>query len=40
VVPGSATGELAGISGEGRFEAPHGPTATYALEVAFDRSLV
>lgn len=38
VLPGSATGELAGISGEGRFEAQHGPTATYTLEVAFDRS--
>jgi hypothetical protein len=33
VIPGSATGDLAGITGEGRFEAPHGPNATYMLEV-------
>jgi hypothetical protein len=36
VIPGSATGGLAGISGEGRFEAPHGPTATYTMDVEFD----
>jgi hypothetical protein len=33
VIPGSATGDLAGITGEGRFEAPHGPNATFTLEV-------
>ena len=33
VIPGSATGDLAGITGEGRFESPHGPNATYTLEV-------
>jgi hypothetical protein len=36
VIPGSATGGLSGISGEGRFEAPHGPTATYTMDVEFD----
>jgi hypothetical protein len=36
VIPGSATGDLAGIRGGGRFEAPHGPTATYTLDVTFD----
>lgn len=33
VLPESATGDLAGITGTGRFEAPHGPKATYTLEV-------
>jgi hypothetical protein len=33
VIPGSATGDLTGITGKGRFEAPHGPNATYTLEV-------
>jgi len=33
VIPGSATGDLAGMTGTGRFEAPHGPNATYTLEV-------
>jgi hypothetical protein len=33
VIPGSATGDLAGVTGAGRFEAPHGPNATYTLEV-------
>lgn len=32
VVPGSGTGELAGIGGEGSFEAPGGPEVTYELE--------
>lgn len=32
VVAGSGTGELAGIAGEGSFEAPGGPEATYELE--------
>jgi Protein of unknown function (DUF3224) len=33
VVPGSSTGELAELSGHGRFEAPHGSRATYELEL-------
>ena len=32
VVSGSSTGELAELSGSGRFEAPHGSRATYELE--------
>ena len=32
IVPGSGTDELAGIRGEGMFEAPHGSKATYRLE--------
>jgi hypothetical protein len=32
VVEGSGTGDLEGIDGEGRFDAPGGPTATYSLE--------
>lgn len=32
VILGSGTGALAGISGEGHFEAPHGPTATYTID--------
>ena len=31
VIPGSASGELSGLIGEGRFNAP-GPRATYSLE--------
>jgi len=37
IVPGSGTGELAGIQGEGQFEAPHGPKATYRLEYTLER---
>jgi hypothetical protein len=33
IISGSGTGGLAGISGEGGFEAPHGPTATYAIDL-------
>ena len=33
VVSGSSTGELAALSGGGRFEAPHGSEASYELEV-------
>jgi hypothetical protein len=33
VVSGSATGELAELSGGGRFEAPHGSRASYELEL-------
>ena len=32
VIPGSGTGELAGIGGDGTFEAPGGREATYKLE--------
>ena len=32
VVPGSGTGALANLRGTGRFEAPHGPTASFVLE--------
>ena len=32
VVPGSATGGLAGLSGEATFSAPHGSTATFNLD--------
>lgn len=32
VIPGSGTGGLAGITGEGSFDAPGGPEATYQLE--------
>ena len=35
VVPGSSTGELADARGEGTFEAPHGSTASYELEISF-----
>jgi hypothetical protein len=33
VVSGSSTGELAALSGGGKFEAPHGSEASYELEV-------
>jgi hypothetical protein len=33
VVPGSSTGELTDATGAGKFEAPHGSTASYELEV-------
>jgi hypothetical protein len=32
IVPGSATGGLARLSGSGATEAPHGPTGTWDLE--------
>ncbi len=32
VVPGSATGELEGLTGKGTFGAPHGPTASFELD--------
>ena len=32
VVAGSGTAALAGLTGTGRFEAPHGPTATFTLD--------
>jgi hypothetical protein len=38
VLPGSATGDLVGITGRGRFEAPHGPNATYTLEIDLDEA--
>jgi len=36
IVDGSGTGDLAGIRGEGGFEARRGPNASYHLDVAFD----
>jgi hypothetical protein len=39
IVPGSGTGALAGIAGEGSFEAPHGPKATYSIEYAFEKAV-
>jgi Protein of unknown function (DUF3224) len=36
VVEGSGTGGWAGMRGEGRFRAPHGPTATFSLDCSFD----
>jgi hypothetical protein len=35
IVSGSGTDGLAGIEGEGSFEAPHGPNATYQIDYAF-----
>jgi hypothetical protein len=35
VVPGSAMGELEGLSGQGTFKAPHGSTASFELELSF-----
>jgi hypothetical protein len=32
VIAGSGTGDLSGVSGEGSFEAPGGPEASYSLE--------
>jgi hypothetical protein len=32
IIPGSGTGELAGIGGRGTFEAPGGPAVTYELD--------
>ena len=36
VVPGSGTGGLVGIAGEGSFHAAGGPTVIYVLEFRFD----
>jgi Protein of unknown function (DUF3224) len=36
VIEGSGSGGWTGLRGEGRFRAPHGPTATYTLEYSFD----
>ena len=36
VVSGSSTGELAELSGGGRFEAPHGSQASYELELELE----
>lgn len=33
VVPGSSTGDLKNLEGAGKFEAPHGSTAFYELEI-------
>lgn len=40
IVPGSGSGGLSGIAGEGSFEAPHGPKATYQIDYAFAESFV
>jgi len=32
IVPGSGTGDFAGITGRGEFAAPHGPQGTYSFE--------
>ena len=37
VVPGSATGELEGLQGEGGFDAPLGPQAEVTLEYELDQ---
>ena len=36
IIAGSSTGELAGISGEGSFDAPGGPEVSYELDYQFD----
>lgn len=36
IVEGSGTGGWAGMHGEGRFHAPHGPTASFSLDYDFD----
>ena len=36
VVPGSAVDGLQGLRGTGKFEAPHGPNASFELEYEFD----
>lgn len=36
VVPGSGTGELRGLRGQGGFSAPHGPEASVSLDYDFD----
>jgi hypothetical protein len=36
VIPGSGTGDWSGMSGEGRFQAPHGPKASFSLDCSFD----
>jgi hypothetical protein len=35
-VPGSGTGELAGIPGVGSFNAPDGPQVSHELDLDFD----
>jgi Protein of unknown function (DUF3224) len=36
ILEGSGTGDWAGMRGEGRFRAPHGPKASFTLEYSFD----
>jgi Protein of unknown function (DUF3224) len=36
VVPGSGSGELAQMLGKGRFHAPHGSKATFAIDCTFE----
>jgi hypothetical protein len=37
VIPGTGTGDLAGISGRGGFEAPGGPIVSYHLDYELER---
>ena len=39
VVPGSGAGDLAGLSGDGRFEATHGPKGNYELNAVWSAPL-
>ena len=36
VVPGTGTGGMAGIQGDGGFVAEHGPAASYHLNLTFE----
>ena len=36
VIPGSGTGDLTGLAGEGTFEAPGGPVVSYQLDYRLD----
>ena len=40
IIDGSGTDELAGISGEGTFEAPHGSKAEYRIEYELERAKI
>ena len=40
IVPGSGTNGFSGIAGQGHFEAPHGPKATYNIDYAFAESFI
>lgn len=40
IIPGSGTDGFSGIEGEGRFEAPHGPKATYQIDYALAEPFV
>jgi hypothetical protein len=36
IVPGTGTGDLAGIQGDGTFEAGNGPSASYRMNLSFE----